>query len=100
MSIDEGPDQGAFFYIEGPDERGCVWIHGASSSDPWAHNLGPQHKVAEVLSQWLESVDEDEREDTQTVSQETDADEAEKQRAKRLRKTARPKDHRDEGGQG
>ena len=23
----------------GPDERGCVWMHGASSSDPWAQSL-------------------------------------------------------------
>lgn len=50
------PEQEALFYIEGPDERGCVWAHGASSADPWARNLGPQDKVAEVLSQWLGSI--------------------------------------------
>jgi hypothetical protein len=53
-------EQEALFYIEGPDERGCVWIHGTSSRDPWSQNLGPRDKVAEVLAQWLGSVDYDE----------------------------------------
>jgi hypothetical protein len=35
-------------------------MHGASSTDPWAQNLGPANKVAEVLSQWLDSIDYDE----------------------------------------
>jgi hypothetical protein len=52
----DGPEQEARFYIEGPDERGCVWMHRASSSDPWAQNLGSSDKVAEVLSQWLGSI--------------------------------------------
>jgi hypothetical protein len=52
--------QKALFYIEGPDERGCVWIQGASSRDPWAQNLGPREKVVEVLSQWLASIDDGE----------------------------------------
>ncbi len=56
----DGPDQEALFYIEGPDERGCVWAHGASSADPWARNLGPQDKVAAVLSRWLGSIEHDE----------------------------------------
>ena len=47
-------------YIEGTDERGCVWMHGTSSRDPWAQILGPQESVAEVLSQWLGSLDFDE----------------------------------------
>ena len=55
--VDEEPEQEALFYIEGPDERGCVWIHGANSSHPWSQNLGPRNKVAEVLSQWLGSID-------------------------------------------
>jgi hypothetical protein len=54
------PEQDALFYIEGPDERGYVWMHGANSRDPWAHNLGPAPKVAAVLSQWLGSLDYDE----------------------------------------
>lgn len=56
------PEQEALFYIEGPDERGCVWMHGVSSSDPWAQNLRPAMKVAELLSQWLASIDYDEQE--------------------------------------
>jgi hypothetical protein len=52
------PEQQALFYIEGPDERGCVWMHGASSKDPWARNLGPARKVAELMSQWIASIDD------------------------------------------
>ena len=55
MSDHHEPEQETLFYIEGPDERGCVWIHGASSKDPWARNLGPAGKVAEILSQWISS---------------------------------------------
>jgi hypothetical protein len=56
MDTDE-PEQEALFYIEGPDECGCVWMHGANSRDPWAQNLGPQDKVARLLSVWLDSID-------------------------------------------
>jgi hypothetical protein len=52
-AMEDDPEQEALFYIEGPDERGCVWIHGTNSHDPWARNLGPADKVAQVLSQWL-----------------------------------------------
>jgi hypothetical protein len=62
MRMSDEPEKEALFYIEGPDERGCVWMHGASSTDPWAQNLGPQDKVAAVLSQWLGSIDYDEAE--------------------------------------
>ena len=55
MSDHHEPEQETLFYIEGPDERGCVWIHGASSKDPLARNLGPAGKVAEILSQWISS---------------------------------------------
>jgi hypothetical protein len=58
--MEDEPEQEALFYIEGPDERGCVWIHGASSRDPWAQKLGHRDKVAEVLSQWLASIDDGE----------------------------------------
>jgi hypothetical protein len=58
--LEDEPEQSALFYIEGPDEDGCVWIHGASSSDPWTHNLGPANRVAEVLSQWLATLDDGE----------------------------------------
>ena len=53
MSQSDETEQEALFYIEGPDEDGCVWIYGASTGDPWAQNLGPADKVAEVLAQWL-----------------------------------------------
>ena len=56
------PEQEALFYIEGPDERGCIWMHGANLTDPWTHNLGPCGKVAEILSQWLGSIEYDEAE--------------------------------------
>ena len=32
--MNEEPEQDALFYIEGPDEDGCVWIYGAGT-DPW-----------------------------------------------------------------
>lgn len=54
---EDGPEQEALFYIEGPDEDGCVWIYGANTADPWAQDLGPVDKVGEVLSQWLASID-------------------------------------------
>jgi hypothetical protein len=60
--MDDEPEQEALFYIEGPDEDGCVWTYGASTSDPWAQNLGPCRKVTEVMSQWLGSIDLDELE--------------------------------------
>ena len=59
--LDE-PEQEALFYIEGPDERDCVWVHGTSSADPLVRNLGSAPKVAEVLSQWLGTIDYDELE--------------------------------------
>jgi hypothetical protein len=99
MSDRDGPEQEALFYIEGPDERGCVWMHGANSSDPWAQNLGPADKVAEVLSAWLTSIDYDEPDEFEKGSKEQQSEE-EKRKAKRLRKLARPADHRDHGGQG
>ena len=60
MNSTDEPEQEALFYIEGPDEDGCVWTYGASPGDPWAQNLGPCRKVAEVFSQWLGTIDFDE----------------------------------------
>jgi hypothetical protein len=51
------PEQEALFEIEGPDEDACVWIHSTDRRNPWAQNLEPRGKVAEVLSQWLGSID-------------------------------------------
>jgi hypothetical protein len=55
--MDDEPEQDALFEIEGPDEDGCVWM---SSTEPgsWHHNLGPAVKVAEVMSQWLATIDD------------------------------------------
>lgn len=54
------PEQQALFQIEGPDEDGCVWICSAEGRSVWCENLGPKAKVAEALSQWLASIDQDE----------------------------------------
>jgi hypothetical protein len=99
LSIVDEPEQEALFEIEGPDEDACVWIHSTDPRNPWTQNIGPPDKVIEVLSQWLASIDADEREEPY-ISAPVDAAEAEKRLAKQLRKIARPKDHRDEGGQG
>jgi hypothetical protein len=59
-TLADGPKQDALFQIEGPDEDGCAWICSAEGRDVWCQNLGPRQKVAEVLSQWLGSLDHDE----------------------------------------
>jgi hypothetical protein len=96
----EGPEQGALFQIEGPDKDGCVWVCSPSGRDVWCQNLGPKDKVAKVLCRWLGSIDYGEREDAHLFAPEMEPGEAEKRDAKRARKLARPKDHREEGGQG
>lgn len=58
--MEDDPEQEALFYIEGPDEDGCVWICSADMPGQWCHNLGPAAKVAEVLSLWLASIDDGE----------------------------------------
>lgn len=50
------PGQEALFVIEGPDEDGCVWICSPEGRDVWCQNLGPSAKAAEVMSQWLGSI--------------------------------------------
>jgi hypothetical protein len=105
--VEDEPEQEALFYIEGPDERGCVWMHGTSSRDPWAQNLGPCRKVVEALSQWLGEIDaRDNEAQGQSRRERMDAwnadvarlDKAE--RVRRIRKIAKRTDHREEGGQG
>ena len=59
MTNGEG-EQDALFQIEGPDEDGCVWACSPEGRDVWCQNLGPVGKVAEVLSQWLGTIDYDE----------------------------------------
>ena len=53
----DGPDQGALFRIEGPDEDGCVWICSAAGRDMWCQNLGPFQPAAEAMTEWLEAND-------------------------------------------
>jgi hypothetical protein len=64
--MDDEPEEDSLLYLEGPDEDGCVWI-SSSDAGGFHHNLGPADKVAEVLSQWLASIDDAERDyrDTQ-----------------------------------
>ena len=53
------PEQGALFQIEGPDEDGCVWICSSEGRGVWCENLGPREKVAEVMSEWLNAIEND-----------------------------------------
>ena len=59
--MEDDPEQEALFELQGPDEDGCVWAC-SPAGDPhvWCQNLGPAAKVAEVLSQWLGTIDYDE----------------------------------------
>lgn len=41
------------FAIDGPDDRGNVWMRSWVGPGIWQHNLGPYDKVAEALSDWL-----------------------------------------------
>ena len=59
--IEGEPAQDALFEIDGLDEDGCVWICSAAGRNDWCQNLGPQAEVAEVLRQWLASIDYDEK---------------------------------------
>jgi hypothetical protein len=49
------------FQIEGSEEDGCVWICSPQGRSDWCHNLGPVEQVAEAWSQWLGSIDHEER---------------------------------------
>jgi hypothetical protein len=53
----DGPEQGADFRIEGPDEDGCVWICSAEGRDVWCRNLGPKEPAAAVMADWLGQID-------------------------------------------
>ena len=54
-------EQDSLFEIDGPDDEGCVWIVSPEGRNVWCVNLGPQDKVAEVMSDWLEQIDYRER---------------------------------------
>jgi hypothetical protein len=58
--MDDERVQEALFQLEGPDDDGCVWACSPDGRDIWCQNLGPTKKVAEVFSQWLASIDQDE----------------------------------------
>ena len=58
--MNDEPEQGALFQIEGPDEDGCVWICSADGRDVWCQKLGPKERVVEALCQWPGSIDADE----------------------------------------
>jgi hypothetical protein len=58
----EGPEQGALFEIEGPDEDGCVWICSPKGhEDVWCRNLGPKDQVAERMLAWFAANDLEDR---------------------------------------
>ena len=59
--IDDELVQEALFQIESPDGD-VVWACSPGGRDIWCRNLGPTEKVAELMSQWLGSIDFDERE--------------------------------------
>lgn len=54
MNDNDEQEQAAPFYIEGPDEDGCVWLHAGTMTV----NLGPKDRVAERLYEWLASVEQ------------------------------------------
>ena len=58
--MDDELEQEALFELQGPDDDGCVWACSPEGRDVWCQNLGPAAKVAEVMSQWLGSIDFDE----------------------------------------
>jgi hypothetical protein len=69
--MEDNREQVALFYLEGPDEDGRGWICSADPPGQWCHNLGHAAKVAELLSQWLASLDDGETDyrDTQNESE-------------------------------
>ena len=64
--MDDERVQEALFQLEGPDEDGCVWACSPDGRDIWCQNLGPTEKAAEVLSQWLRSINRDENQARRT----------------------------------
>jgi len=59
--MEHEPAQDALFGLEGPDDDGCLWACSPDGSpDVWCQNLGPAEKAAEVMPQWLGSIDYDE----------------------------------------
>lgn len=59
--MDNDPEQGALFEIEGPDDDSCVWLVSGTGEDAVVVNLGPRNAVAEKMAQWLCEIDFGER---------------------------------------
>jgi len=55
--MENEPEQDSLFEIDGPDDEGNVWIVSPEGRNVWSVNLGPQNKVAEVMSDWLAQID-------------------------------------------
>lgn len=55
--MDNEPEQGALFEIEGPDEDACVWLVAGKGENAVVVNLGPREAVATTLADWLASID-------------------------------------------
>jgi hypothetical protein len=60
------PPGGRSFSIAPPErwadeEDGCVWACSHEGREVWCRSLGPVEKVAEVTSQWLGSIERQER---------------------------------------
>lgn len=53
MKNETDPD--AAFDLEGPDERGDVWVSGHEGRQPWRRNLGPADTVADKFITWLKN---------------------------------------------
>lgn len=51
--MNDEPEQGALFEIEGPDDDGCVWICSAKDHEIWRQNLGPRDQVVDVMWEWI-----------------------------------------------
>lgn len=47
------------FNIEGPDDKGNVWLYHPAYHAEVRQYLGHKDQVAEILSQWLGSIDYD-----------------------------------------
>lgn len=45
------------FDLEGPDDNGDVFVCSPEGRDVWCHNLGPWQDAAEIMCEWLGSVE-------------------------------------------
>jgi hypothetical protein len=59
--VDQEAENDFGFKIEGPDDDGFVWICSDKGREVWCRNLAPVDNAAETMSQWLGSIEYDER---------------------------------------